>query len=95
MARLLVPILFGLIGTGILIALGTWQLQRLTWKETILAEIDARIAGPTQPLPAAPDPETPGEAAADLQQLVRTLRKLLLMSGYGYPSSTPGVLPDG
>ena len=31
-----------------MLSLGTWQVQRLAWKEGILAEIDAKISG-TQP----------------------------------------------
>lgn len=54
--RLILPLLFGLGGTLILLALGVWQLQRLEWKEGVLAEIEARIAAPPVPLPAAPDP---------------------------------------
>ena len=56
--RLLLPLLFGLAGTAILISLGIWQLQRLTWKESVLAEIDARIGGAPAALPASPDPGT-------------------------------------
>ncbi|WGW03498.1 SURF1 family protein [Tropicibacter oceani] len=51
MKRILAPLLFGLIGAAILVALGTWQMQRLDWKRGILAEIDDRIAGTPAPLP--------------------------------------------
>ena len=37
-------------------SLGFWQLQRLTWKTGILAEIDARLAEPPVALPITPDP---------------------------------------
>lgn len=33
-----------------LIALGVWQVYRLQWKEGLLAEIDARIAAPADPV---------------------------------------------
>lgn len=55
--RILVPILFGLIGAAFLAGLGIWQLQRLAWKEAMLAEIDARIAAAPVDLPADPDPQ--------------------------------------
>lgn len=55
MLRFVVPLLFGLIGAGVLVSLGVWQLQRLAWKEAILAEIDARIAAAPVALPAVPD----------------------------------------
>ncbi|ADO41927.1 SURF1 family protein [Ketogulonicigenium vulgare] len=51
-------LLFGLSGFAILIGLGIWQLERLQWKEAILAEISARIAAAPVPLPANPDPAT-------------------------------------
>ncbi|OYU18160.1 MAG: cytochrome oxidase biogenesis protein Surf1, facilitates heme A insertion [Rhodobacteraceae bacterium PARR1] len=57
MRRMIVPLLFGLIGAGILISLGVWQVQRMQWKEGILADITARIAAAPVPLPAAPDPK--------------------------------------
>ena len=45
MTRYLAPLLFGLIGAGILVGLGLWQMQRLSWKEGVLAEIEDRIGG--------------------------------------------------
>ena len=36
-----------------LVGLGVWQLHRLTWKQTILARIDARIHQAPAPLPPA------------------------------------------
>jgi surfeit locus 1 family protein len=55
--RLAFPLVIGLGGTAILVALGIWQMQRLEWKRGILAEIEARIAAPPAELPEAPDPE--------------------------------------
>jgi surfeit locus 1 family protein len=54
--RMILPLLFGLVGCAILIALGVWQLQRLAWKEGILAQISARLTDRPVPLPAVPDP---------------------------------------
>ncbi|WP_282077903.1 SURF1 family protein [Epibacterium ulvae] len=45
------------LGLVILLSLGIWQLQRLAWKEGILAEIEAKIAAAPTPLPHTPDPE--------------------------------------
>lgn len=56
MRRMIIPLLFGLFGAGILISLGVWQVQRMQWKEGILADITARIAADPVPLPPAPDP---------------------------------------
>jgi len=55
--RLFLPLFFGILGTAVLLWLGTWQMQRLAWKEAILAEIDARIADAPMAVPATPDPE--------------------------------------
>ncbi len=53
--RLVLPLIAGLLGTAILAGLGVWQLQRLDWKEGVIAEIAARIGSEAVPLPAAPD----------------------------------------
>ena len=49
-------LVLGFVGIAILLSLGNWQMKRLAWKEGVLAEIDARIAGPVSELPQAPDP---------------------------------------
>ncbi len=41
--RIIIALLFGLIGAGILAGLGTWQLGRMQWKAGMLAQIEARI----------------------------------------------------
>lgn len=56
MRRYLFPAILGLVGVAILLSLGFWQLRRLEWKEALLAGIEAGIAAPAQPLPAAPEP---------------------------------------
>lgn len=35
---------------GTLIALGSWQIKRLYWKEALIARVEAQIAGPPIPL---------------------------------------------
>lgn len=55
--RMILPLVFGLLGTGVLAGLGLWQLDRLAWKEAALADISARIVAAPVALPAAPDPE--------------------------------------
>ncbi|RBI86573.1 SURF1 family protein [Rhodosalinus halophilus] len=57
MRRLIGPLLIGIAGAAVLIALGVWQVQRLAWKEALLADIEARIAAAPVALPADPDPE--------------------------------------
>lgn len=55
MRRLFLPLFFGILGTVVLVSLGTWQLQRLTWKEDVIADINARIASDPVALPDAID----------------------------------------
>ena len=54
----LVILLAMLAGLAVLCALGAWQVQRLYWKENLLATIDARITADPRPL---------GEAVAMLE----------------------------
>ena len=51
MTRFIFPLLLGLIGTAILLGLGTWQLQRLAWKEAILTDMEERLSAPAITIP--------------------------------------------
>lgn len=51
MLRLIFPLLLGIIGAGILVGLGVWQLQRMEWKNGILAQIDAKMVAAPVALP--------------------------------------------
>lgn len=55
--RMIAPMIFGLVGTVILVMLGNWQIDRMGWKEDIIANIDARLAAAPVPLPIAPKAE--------------------------------------
>ncbi|MGB3409261.1 MAG: SURF1 family protein [Jannaschia sp.] len=57
MMRLILPLLFGLGGFAVLMWLGLWQLDRLDWKEGVLAEIETRITAAPVSVPPVPDPE--------------------------------------
>ena len=65
MRRLIVPLLFGLVGVAILLGLGFWQLQRLEVKEAKLAAIAAMLGAEPVALPEVV------EAAADRYRGVR------------------------
>jgi surfeit locus 1 family protein len=52
---LILPGVLSLIVFAILIALGTWQLQRLAWKERLMANAASRVSELPRPLPFAPD----------------------------------------
>lgn len=58
MMRRLIPFtIFALSGLALLLALGSWQVQRLYWKEGVLAQIEARIGAAPVPLPDSPEEE--------------------------------------
>ena len=57
MSRLILPLVFGIVGTAILVSLGNWQVRRLAEKEAYLSAIEARINDIPLDIPAAPDPE--------------------------------------
>src|ERR1700712_3713093 len=48
---LAIPAIFAALTFAILIGLGTWQLERLQWKEGLIARIDARTHAAPEPLP--------------------------------------------
>lgn len=52
--RMIAPLLFGLLGAGILLSLGVWQVQRMAWKADVIAEIDRRILADPVALPEMP-----------------------------------------
>lgn len=49
---LLWPSLFALIGLAILVSLGAWQVQRLSWKEALIARVEAGTRAAPIPAPA-------------------------------------------
>ena len=48
---------FAVIGFVILCGLGAWQLERLAWKQKLIADLNARVGVEPQPLPAVPEQE--------------------------------------
>lgn len=46
----------GLLGTVVLFALCFWQIQRLEWKEGVIATLEQRLSAPPAPLPETFDP---------------------------------------
>lgn len=55
MRRILFLLIFGLAGLTLLLWLGTWQVQRLLWKEGVLADIESRISADPVQLPDVVD----------------------------------------
>jgi surfeit locus 1 family protein len=52
---LILPGMLSLLALGILLFLGTWQMQRLAWKENLIATVEERVRETPQLLPAAPE----------------------------------------
>jgi surfeit locus 1 family protein len=59
MRRILFPILASLPVLAVLLALGTWQVQRLHWKTDLLERVAEAEAGPPVPLAGQPASFTP------------------------------------
>ncbi|WP_417727089.1 SURF1 family protein [Roseovarius sp.] len=51
----LIPLIFGIAGVAVLLGLGKWQVERLAWKEGVLADIAAHISAPPVQLPGEMD----------------------------------------
>ncbi len=61
-----------------LLGLGTWQMERLRWKEALLADIDARAAAPPLAAPAAA-PDLPEYTPIRAEGVFRHDLELLLV----------------
>ncbi|MEM9583490.1 MAG: SURF1 family protein [Pseudomonadota bacterium] len=97
--RMIIPLIFGLVGCAILLSLGTWQVKRLAWKEGILAEIEQEIAAASVALPAAPTLEehkylpvkTKGSFTADELHVLFSIKN----QGAGYRVISKFLTEDG
>lgn len=96
-------IALGLLGMAVLIGLGTWQVERLHWKEGLLHTIDVRMH--SAPLPLA-EVEKQFAATGDVDYVPVTVTGTFLHSGerdffttwnseVGYNVYTPLKLADG
>ncbi len=99
MRSVLFGIVVGLVGVSILVSLGVWQVQRLAWKQGILAEIDYRMAQPPQPLPASPDPDRDAYAPVQVVGTILPGELHVLVSrkniGAGYRIIVPFLTAQG
>jgi Uncharacterized conserved protein len=96
--RMIFPLVIGIAGCAVLIALGTWQLRRLEWKQGVLAEIEAEIAAAPVPLPATVDPSmkylpvmASGEIGVEELHVLVSRKQV----GAGYLIVTPFTTTDG
>lgn len=92
------PLVIGGLGCAILIALGTWQLRRLEWKQGVLAEIEAKIDAAPVSLPAVIDPSmkylpvmASGEIGTDELHVLVSRKQV----GAGYLIIVPFTTVDG
>lgn len=81
MRKLIFPLLLGLSGVAVLVSLGVWQVQRLEWKEGVLAELDARLAAPPRALPADPNEAEDEYTAVTLSGIATGAELHVLVSG--------------
>lgn len=92
-------VVFGLAGASVLIGLGVWQLQRLEWKQGVIAALEARLAAEPVAVPEAPDSgrdaflrvRAKGEIGADALYLLTSLKP----HGPGFRVIAPLTLADG
>jgi surfeit locus 1 family protein len=104
---LLVP---AAIAFAVLIALGTWQLQRKAWKEALITTLNERLAVSPEPLPAAASWPTINRDDTEYRRVAFTAtfddsKEALVyaaasafrpdVSGPGYWVFTPARLEDG
>ena len=81
------------IAFALLIALGTWQVQRLQWKEDLLARLAALQAAPAQPLKPALE-KVAGGADADFTRVIATCKHIAtapFLELYGVRDGQAGV----
>jgi len=91
-------LLFSLAGLGVLLSLGIWQVQRLAWKNAILATIETRIAADPVALPQMLDPEVDKYRPVSVEGIVQAPMLRVLTSrkgiGAGYRIISPLQIGD-
>ena len=110
MRSLILPGILSLLGIAILLGFGFWQLDRLAWKNDLIARVEARTNAPVAALP--PESEWKNVDAErdeyrrvtargifrhDLETLVYTVasEEPGRIAGPGFSVLTPLVLPSG
>ncbi|MEL6477284.1 MAG: SURF1 family protein [Pseudomonadota bacterium] len=98
-SRIAIPITIGVVAVSILAGLGMWQLQRLAWKEGLLAEIATRLSTAPVSLPASPEETRDQFRQIRLEGRLGAEELYVLTSrrphGPGFKVISPFELPDG
>ena len=99
MPRLILAATLLVAGFAVFVGLGIWQLQRLEWKQGILAEIEAQIGAEPVALPADPTPGTDKYRPVTVAGTFGPEELLVLVSskdyGPGFRAISPFVTADG
>ncbi len=82
MRRYLSALILGAGGVAILMSLGIWQVRRLTWKEGVIAAIEARIGDEPVPLSGMTSPDPDDDLYRPVTVAGRTTgEEILVLSG--------------
>ena len=95
----LAPIILGVVGVAVLLTLGAWQVQRLTWKQSVIAAIEERLAADPVAIPDSPAQNrdhrlrvsTTGRIGKRELHVLTSIKKL----GPGFRVIAPMELGDG
>ena len=95
MKRLTFIVIVAVLGTGLLLSLGKWQMDRLKWKEAMLQEITDQISATPQSIPQTPDPDGDKYLSVKAQGTIEEVNVRVLASrkhiGAGYRIISPFV----
>jgi surfeit locus 1 family protein len=95
------PSVAAAVALAVLLALGSWQVERLHWKEALIAERAAQLAAPPEPLPAQTDDWRAWDfrrvsVAGEFRHEEEQLYGIEAVEGrVGHHVLTPLVRPDG
>ena len=90
---LLIPGLFVLVALAVLLALGFWQVERLAWKENLIASLDRRISAPPVALPPSKDWPNLSQDASEFRRVTATVEYLDRPRAYVYTGGS-ALRPD-
>jgi len=97
--RIVFPMIFGLSGVIVLVWLGFWQLDRLTWKNAVIDDINTRLTSAPVPIPLTPTEAADEYMAVTLAGTVVGPELRVLVSGTaagtGYRTIRAFELLDG